>query len=113
MPPEAELDVRTYKLAPGAGEAFDRIVREDALPMLERFGIRVVAAGPSADATDHYYLIRSFSSAAERREQLGAFYGSEEWRRTHRDPVMQLIESYHIVVIRLTPRVRTALAEVG
>lgn len=113
MPPDAELDVRTYKLVPGASEAFDRIVRDDALPMLERFGIRVVACGPSADKADHYYLIRSFSSAEERHEQLEAFYGSDEWRRTHRDAVMQLIESYHIVVIRLTPSVRTALAEAG
>jgi hypothetical protein len=113
MPPDAQLDVRTYKLVPGGSKAFDRILREDALPMLERFGIRVVACGPSADAADHYYLIRSFSSPAERSEQLEAFYGSDEWRRNHRDAVMQLIESYHIVVIELTPRVRAALAEAG
>jgi NIPSNAP len=113
MPPDAELDVRTYKLVPGGSEAFDRILREDALPMLERFGIRVVACGPSADAADNYYLIRSFSSSAERHKQLDAFYGSDEWRRNHREAVMQLIESYHIVVIELTPRVRTALAEAG
>jgi hypothetical protein len=49
------LDIRTYRLVPGGQADFDRILREDALPMLERFGIRVVAAGASVDDADLYY----------------------------------------------------------
>jgi hypothetical protein len=30
------LDFRTYKLVPGGGEEFGRILRERALPMLKR-----------------------------------------------------------------------------
>jgi NIPSNAP len=94
------LDVRTYKLVPGGRGEFDRIFREGALPMLERAGIDVVAYGPSLDDDDDSYcLIRAFASAAERREQLHAFYGSDEWLQNYDDAVMALIESYHVVLI--------------
>lgn len=104
------LDVRTYKLAPGAAPAFDRILREESLPMLARHGIRVVASGRSAEDSDTYYLIRLFASALEREEQLAAFYGSDEWRDNYRQRVLDLIASYHVAVVELTPAVRSALA---
>jgi hypothetical protein len=93
------LDIRTYKLVPGGGEEFDRIVRERALPMLRRFGIDVVGYGPSLDDGDLYCLIRSFGSNADRDEQLEAFYGSDEWQQNHRDDAMALIESYHVIAL--------------
>jgi hypothetical protein len=105
----ALLDIRTYKLVPRSSQTFDEMVRSRSLPMLERFGIRVVAHGPSADGDDHYYLIRAFSSAAQRKEKLQAFYGSDEWRENHRDAFLALIEAYHTVAIELTPSVREAL----
>lgn len=103
------LDIRTYRLVPGGRDAFDRVARS-VLPMLERYGIRVVACGPSADPDDHYVLIRAFSSAAEREEQLDAFYGSDEWRENHRDSALALIEDYHVVAIELTPPVAEAFS---
>jgi hypothetical protein len=98
------LDIRTYKLVPGGGEAFDRIVHERALPLLHRFGIDVVGYGPSLDDGDLYCLIRSFDSTADRDEQLEAFYGSDEWRQNHREHAMALIDSYHIVALLATMR---------
>jgi hypothetical protein len=95
------LDIRTYTLVPGGGAEFDRIFREGARPMLERFGIRVVAYGPSLAEDDRYCLIRAFPSAAERVEQLESFYDSDEWRDRHETAVMALIDSYHTVVIPL------------
>jgi hypothetical protein len=93
------LDVRTYRLVPGGRAEFDRIVREEARPLLERHGIEVVAAGPSLDDEDGYTLIRRFRSLDERREQLDAFYGSDEWLERYDRPVGELIEAYHVVVI--------------
>lgn len=93
------LDVRTYKLVPGGRSDFDRIFREDSLPMLQRFGIQVVAYGPSLVDDDGYCLIRAFPSAARREDQLDSFYGSDEWRQNYEDAVMALIETYHTVVI--------------
>jgi hypothetical protein len=103
------LDVRTYKLFPGRRDEFDRLFRESALPMLERYGIQVVGYGPSVCDDDHYYLIRAFSSAARRDEQLDTFYGSDEWRQNYRDAVLALIETYHVVAIELTATNRRAL----
>jgi hypothetical protein len=95
------LDLRTYKLVPGGGEDFDRIFRERALPMLERFGIEVLRFGPSLEDADLYFLMRVFSSVTHRNEQLDAFYGSDEWRQNHRDAVLALIETYHTLLISL------------
>jgi hypothetical protein len=99
----AVLDLRTYKLKPGVGEQFARILADDALPMLERFGIEVAAHGPSLDDADTYYLVRCFGSAAERNERLDAFYGSEEWRRRHRERVLALIDSFHVLLLPAAP----------
>ena len=103
-PSGAVLDLRTYKLAPGAGTEFDRILRERALPMLRRYGIDVVAYGPSLDDGDVYYLMRAFSSASARDERLDVFYGSAEWRQSHRQSVLALIDSYDTLLIGLSLR---------
>jgi NIPSNAP len=104
------IEIRTFRLVPGGKEAFDRVAHR-VLPMLERYGIRVVACEPSADPDDHYLLIRAFTSAAERDEQLGAFYGSDEWHEKYRRSVLDLIESYHIVAIELTAPLAESLSE--
>jgi ketosteroid isomerase-like protein len=108
-PTGAVMDLRTYALVPGRRQAFDRILCEEALPMLRREGIHVVGYGPSLADTDHYFLARAFASRDQREEQLTAFYGSDEWRQNYEDTVMQLIESYHTVVIPLGPGIAEAL----
>jgi NIPSNAP len=106
---DAVLDLRTYKLKPGAGEQFGRILVDDALPMLDRFGIEVVAYGPSLEDADTYYLVRSFRSAAERDERLDAFYGSEEWQTQHRERVVALIDSFHVLLLPAPPAARSVV----
>jgi ketosteroid isomerase-like protein len=108
-PTGAVMDLRTYALVPGRRQAFDRILCEEALPMLRREGIHVVGYGPSLADTDHYFLARAFASRDQREEQLTAFYGSDEWRQNYEDTVMQLVESYHTVVIPLGPGIAEAL----
>jgi len=43
--------------------------------------------------------VRCFASAGARNERLDAFYGSEEWRRQHRERVLALIDSYHVLLL--------------
>jgi NIPSNAP len=104
------LDLRTYRIAPGGREEFDRAFREGALPMLRRYGIEVVGYGPSVVDDEHYYLARAFSSPAEREELLGAFYGSEEWKSGYDEVVKRLVVGFHLLVIPLTPEIGRALA---
>jgi hypothetical protein len=99
------LDLRTYRLVPDGREVFDRILRNEVLPMLESRGIDVVAYGPSLIDEHHYYLARAFPSEAERDRQLSSFYGSEEWRRDYAETVASIVETFHHLVIPLTPLV--------
>ena len=97
------LDIRTYRIVSGRRDEFDQLFREQSRPMLERHGIRVVAAGPSLIDDDGYTLVRSFDSLEQRREQLDGFYGSAEWLENHDERVTELIETYHTVVGRRRP----------
>jgi NIPSNAP len=103
------IDIRTYRLVPGGRSEFERLFTVGALPMLRRDGIDVVAHGFSLDDDDHFWLVRAFPSASRRREQLDAFYGSEEWRKRYRDAVLALIETYHVVAVELTPATHEGL----
>jgi hypothetical protein len=67
--------------------------------MLERWGVDVVAHGPSLDDDEAYYLIRRYDSLAALRESQDAFYGSDEWKDGPREPVVSRIESYSSVVV--------------
>lgn len=96
---EPVVDLRTYRLAPGGRQEFDRIFREAALPMLRSRGIDVVGYGPSLVDDRHYYLARAFRSEPERERELAAFYGSDEWRLPHAENVSNLIETYHHLVV--------------
>ncbi len=99
------LDIRTYRLVPGSGAEFDRIVRQHTGPMLARHGIRVLAVGPSLVGEDLYTLVRSFDSLEQRREQLEGFYGSDEWLERYDAAVMALVETYQTVVVEAPPGV--------
>ncbi len=93
------VEIRTYELHAGAGAEFHRLVVAESLPMLERWGVEVVASGPSLDDEDSYVLIRSYSSLDELQRSQDAFYGSDEWRNGPREAIVTLIESHHSVVL--------------
>ena len=107
--PSRILDVRTYRTLAGKRYEFLRLMADGAVPMLRRFGIDVVAFGLSLHDADHSFLIRSFGSFGERDEQLGRFYGSDEWLGTYDERVMALLDTYHVVVVKAAPDVVTAL----
>ena len=69
------------------------------MPMLERWGVQVVAYGPSLDDEDLYYLVRAYASLDELRESQDAFYGSDEWRHGPREEIVSMIESDISVVV--------------
>ncbi len=93
------LEIRTYRLTAGTGARFHRAVVEKSMPMLERWGVEVVAYGPSLDDDDLYYLVRAYASLDELRESQDAFYGSDEWRQGPREEIISMIESDISVVV--------------
>jgi hypothetical protein len=97
------IEVRTYKLRTGAGPEFHRLFVEESLPMLERWGVEVVAFGPSLDDEDSYCLIRAYPNVAELERSQDAFYGSDEWRNGPREAIVSRIESSISVVMPAVP----------
>ncbi len=96
------VEIRTYRIVPGQLDDFVAAMTM-VRPMLARYGIDVVAAGPSiaADDGEHAYLIRAFASIDERERLEESFYGSAEWRDGPRASIMDRIETYHTVVLDL------------
>jgi len=95
------VEIRAYNLRPGARAEFERLVREEAVPMLRRWDVDVVAHGPSPHDETTYFLIRAYADLADRQRSQDAFYGSDEWRDGPREQVLALIESYTSVVLAL------------
>ena len=97
------VEIRSYKLKPGASEEFRAAVRDAAVPMLLRWGTQVVAYGSSAHEADTYFLVRAYDDLADLNARQDAFYGSEEWRNGPREEIVSRIESYLSTVVWLSP----------
>jgi cytosine/adenosine deaminase-related metal-dependent hydrolase len=104
------LELRVYTLKPGTRTDFARRAEEQILPMLERHGIRVIAACPSVHDDNSFCLLRAYSSLDERERQLAEFYGSEEWLTDHDAAVMAMIDSYGTCVFEADEGAADALA---
>src|SRR5262245_23849157 len=97
--PRHVVEIRSYNLKPGTRQRYhDRLVR-DALPLLARWKVDVVSFGPSMHDDNSYFLMRAYSSLAERQKSEDAFYGSDEWKNGIRDAVLADIENYTTIVI--------------
>jgi ketosteroid isomerase-like protein len=93
------LEIRSYNLKPGTRDRFHQLANRQAVPMLRRAKIDVVAYGPSAHDANTYFLMRSFTSLVERQQAEDSFYGSEAWIKGPRDAVLAAIETYTTLVI--------------
>ena len=93
------VEIRSYNLKTGTRDEFNRLFEREALPLLQRFKVDVVAYGPSLHDADSYFLMRSFPSLADRQQSEDAFYGSDDWRKGPREAVLACIESYTTVVV--------------
>lgn len=76
---------------------------EHSVPMLHRWGVDLVAYGPSLHDPDSYFLMRAYADDDERRASQDAFYGSDEWRRGPRQAILDCIESDVTISMELDP----------
>jgi NIPSNAP len=108
------LEIRTYRLRPGTREGFVKVMREEALPLLAKAGIDVVACGPSLvdeDGNEEAFLMRAFPTLEAHASQEEVFYSSDAWRSGPREAIISCIESYHSVVVSVPERAVAALRE--
>jgi hypothetical protein len=95
------VEIRSYNLKPGVRARFHQRFEREALPMLKRWKVDVVAYGPSLHDESSYYLMRAYPSLEERQRSEDAFYDSDEWKKGPREAVLADIESYTTVVLTL------------
>ena len=93
--------MRSYNLKPGTRDRFHALFLREALPMLHRWKVDVVAYGPSLHDADSYFLMRGFPGIDQRQASEDAFYGSSEWRNGPREAILADIITYTTIVIRL------------
>ena len=103
------VEFRCYNLRPGSGPAFHTLVSEKSLPLLHKWNVDVLAAGPSLHDQDSYFLIRVYDSLDQRQESQDEFYGSADWRQGPREAIIALIESDTSVVVELSETTVAAL----
>ena len=97
------VEIRAYALKAGTAPEFHELVKTAAIPLLDAFGMDVVAFGPSAHDENAYFLIRAYDDLADLQSQQDAFYGSEPWLRGPRESIVSRIESYLSTVVWLSP----------
>ena len=95
------MEIRSYNLKAGTRDRFHELFLKEALPMLKRWKVDVIAHGPSLHDQDSYFLIRGFNGVDIRQKEEDAFYGSDEWIKGPRERVLADIDSYTTVVIEL------------
>jgi len=112
-PARRVVEIRSYNLKPGTRQRYhDRLVRE-ALPLLVRSKVDVVSFGPSMHDENSYFLMRAYSSLAERQKSEDAFYGSAEWKNGIRDAVLADIENYTTIVSPVDDATLRGLRKLG
>jgi hypothetical protein len=99
--PNHFVEIRSYNLKPGTRDRFHQTFLSEALPMLNRWKVDVVAYGPSLHDADSYYLMRAYPSLEARQKSEDAFYGSDEWKQGPRERILAAIDTYTTIVIRV------------
>ncbi len=88
------VEIRTYRLKPGTMPAFLAIMKDQAIPLLRKFGMDVVAYGQSNHEEETCFLARAYTSREALEKEQTAFYGSSEWRLGPRADLVQHIDTY-------------------
>src|SRR5215217_7351966 len=107
------VEIRSYNLKPGTRDRFHQLFLKEALPMLKRWKVDVIAYGPSLHDQDSYFLMRGFDGVEVRQKSEDAFYGSDEWIKGPRERVLADIDSYTTIVVHLDEQTTNGLRKSG
>src|SRR5688572_2043650 len=112
-PSRRVVEIRSYNLKAGTRDRFHQLFLKEALPMLKRWKVDVIAHGPSLHDQDSYFLMRGFNGVDVRQKEEDAFYGSEEWIKGPRERVLADIDSYTTIVVQLDEATTQGLRKAG
>jgi hypothetical protein len=98
-PPDGVIEILTLDIKPGRRNEFHKVYETQSLPLLKKWGFKVLAYGPSLHDANSYYVIRSFKSLEDREKSEDAFYNSDDWKRGPRTAIFDLVEHFAYTVV--------------
>ena len=93
------IEILTLDIKPGRRDEFHKVYETQSLPLLKKWGFKVLGYGPSLHDANSYYVIRSFKSLDDRQRSEDAFYNSDDWKRGPRTAIFDLVEHFAYTVV--------------
>ena len=100
------IELRQYRLHPGARDTLVRIFDEHFVEGQERCGMRIIGQFRDLDDPDRFVWLRGFADTESRTRALEAFYGGPVWKEHAAAANATMID--HTDVLLLKPVAGTA-----
>ena len=100
------VELRQYRLHPGARETLVRIFDEHFVESQERCGMRIIGQFRDLDDPDRFVWLRGFTDMESRTRALAAFYGGPVWKEHAAAANATMVD--HTDVLLLKPVAGTA-----
>jgi hypothetical protein len=100
------VEMRTYKLKPGARERFLEVFRDRTAPAHAAIGMRILGPFLSVEDPDTFFFMRGFPDLASREPMKARFYEGPLWKDELEGLLMPMIETYDVVVVDDEDRVQ-------
>lgn len=93
------VEMRTYKLKPGARAPFLEIFRTKSMPAHAEIGMRILGPFLSIEDEDTFFFMRGFPDLPSREPMKAKFYEGELWKRELEQVLMPMIDNYQVVLV--------------
>jgi hypothetical protein len=93
------IEMRTYKLKPGARERFLHLFRTHSMPKHRELGMKILGPFLSVEDADTFFFMRGFPDLASREPLKARFYEGELWKRELEQVMMPMIEKFDVVLV--------------
>jgi len=98
------MEFRTYTMLPGTRADFVEFFKTNAMPLMEKVGMKVIGQFSSVTDENVFAYARTFDSIEQREEQYKAYYESEDWLGWMIDTAMGKEESFIVFLGDSEPR---------
>jgi hypothetical protein len=94
------VELRRYRLQPGARETLIDLFDREFVETQEAVGMAMIGQFRDLDDADSFVWLRGFRDMPSRVEALGAFYGGPVWARHREDANRTMINSDNVLLLR-------------
>jgi hypothetical protein len=91
------VEMRTYKLKPGARARFLEIFRSKSKHL--ELGMKILGPFLSVEDPDTFFFMRGFPDLASREPLRAKFYEGDLWKSELEGLLMPMLDKYEVVVV--------------